>query len=97
MSEKHHKYVLCVTAATELPAYIENMGRQSELIGQEAEMKTEVAYRSSESGKRQKRMFRTLVIRVSRRWTPALSAFVATVRAERMDELEHLHDIYSLD
>ena len=60
-------------------------------------MKTEIAYRNAEAGNGQKRGFRTLVIRVSRRWTPALSAIVATVRAERMDELEHLHDIYSLD
>jgi hypothetical protein len=97
VSKKHHKFVLCVTVATELMAYIAYMRLAPNVIGEEAAMKTEVAYRNLESGRGKKRALRMLMARMSRRWTPALAAFVATVRAERMDELEHLHDIYSLD
>lgn len=35
--------------------------------------------------------------RWSGRWTPALAVIIATVRADRMDELERLHDAYSID
>ena len=56
-----------------------------------------VTYLNSETGEAPKRTLRALMVLVPRRWTPAVSAFVDTVRAERMDELEHLHDIYSLD
>jgi hypothetical protein len=31
------------------------------------------------------------------RWSPTLAVFIATVRVDRMDELERLHDAYSID